>query len=158
MILPFLLAGLLAAGPALAGKNPLCKVYFGETHVHTGWSFDAYIFGNRRTGPAEAYEYALGKPIKHPVGYTIRLKHPLDWVAVTDHSEYSGTVRLANEPGCRTAGAITLIRSASWAGPIPMTPGPLTGKKTFSAAKVPKTGHPRSVCRAAAWPAWLFYR
>ena len=99
VMLSFVLAALLAAGPALAEKNPLRDVYFGETHVHTGWSFDAYIFGNRLTGPADAYKYAMGKPIKHPVGYTIQLKHPLDWMAVTDHSEYAGTVQLANEPG-----------------------------------------------------------
>ena len=94
-----ILTFVLAAAPALAEKNPLREIYFGETHVHTGWSFDAYIFGNRHTGSAEAYKYALGEPIKHPEGYTIQLKHPLDWVAVTDHSEYSGTVRLANQPG-----------------------------------------------------------
>jgi hypothetical protein len=92
----FLLAA-LPAGPAGAGKNPFRDAYFGETHVHTGWSFDAYIFGNR-TGPADAYTYALGKPIKHPEGYTIQLKRPLDWLAVTDHSEYAGTVPLANDP------------------------------------------------------------
>lgn len=80
-------------------KEPSPGVYFGETHVHTSWSFDAYIFGNTLTGPAEAYEYALGKPIKHPTGYTIQLTRPLDWMGVTDHSEYVGTVRLANEPG-----------------------------------------------------------
>lgn len=99
VILAFLWAALSAAAPALAENNPLREVYFGETHVHTGWSFDAYIFGNRLTGPAEAYQYALGKPIKHPAGYTVQLKHPLDWVAVTDHSEYAGTVQLANAPG-----------------------------------------------------------
>jgi hypothetical protein len=93
------LAFFLAAGPALAGKNPLREVYFGETHVHTSWSFDAYIFGSTITGPAEAYKYALGEPIKHPMGYTIKITHPLDWMGVTDHSEYVGTVRLANEPG-----------------------------------------------------------
>ena len=99
VILSFLLATLLAAAPALAAQNPCRNVYFGETHVHTSWSFDAFIFGNTHTGPADAYKYAMGEPIKHPMGYTIRLKHPLDWVAVTDHSEYAGTVRLANEPG-----------------------------------------------------------
>ncbi len=99
VILPFVLATLLATNPVFAEKNPLKEVYFGETHVHTGWSFDAYLFGNKLTGPEEAYKYALGQPIKHPMGYTVQLKHPLDWVAVTDHSEYAGTVRLANEPG-----------------------------------------------------------
>ncbi|MFA4901717.1 MAG: DUF3604 domain-containing protein [Desulfobaccales bacterium] len=99
VILSFVLAISLAANPVFADKNPLKEAYFGETHVHTGWSFDAYLFGNNLTGPEDAYKYALGEPIKHPMGYTIRLKHPLDWVAVTDHSEYAGTVRLANEPG-----------------------------------------------------------
>ena len=79
--------------------NPERNAYFGETHVHTSWSFDAYIFGNTVNGPAEAYKYALGEPIKHPMGYTIQITHPLDWMGVTDHSEYVGTVRLANDPG-----------------------------------------------------------
>ena len=73
--------------------------YFGETHVHTGWSFDAYIFGNTMTGPADAYKYAKGEPIKHPLGYDIKIDTPLDWMGVTDHSEYVGTVKLANTPG-----------------------------------------------------------
>ncbi len=99
-----LLAMLLGAGicgsPLLAHaqKNPLRDVFFGETHLHTSWSFDAYVFGNTLAGPEEAYQYALGKPIKHPAGYMVQLKRPLDFQAVTDHSEYMGTVRLANDP------------------------------------------------------------
>ncbi len=84
--------------PALAQKNTLRDVFFGETHIHTSWSFDAYVFGNTLAGPEEAYEYALGKPIKHPGGYMVQIKRPLDFAAVTDHSEYMGTVRLANDP------------------------------------------------------------
>ncbi|WP_245439733.1 DUF3604 domain-containing protein [Microvirga aerophila] len=83
---------------ALAQANPEREAFFGETHVHTGWSFDAYIFGNTMTGPAEAYAYATGEPIRHPLGYTIKIDTPLDWMGVTDHSEYVGTVRLANDP------------------------------------------------------------
>jgi hypothetical protein len=89
--------GLMAA-PALAQGNPEREAFFGETHVHTGWSFDAYIFGNTMTGPTEAYAYATGEPIRHPLGYTIKIDTPLDWMGVTDHSEYVGTVRLANDP------------------------------------------------------------
>lgn len=89
-------ATLLVFGAAHAQER---QAYFGETHVHTGWSFDAYIFGNTRTGPADAYTYAKGQPIKHPLGYDIKIETPLDWMGVTDHSEYVGTVRLANEPG-----------------------------------------------------------
>lgn len=92
------LAGLLSA-PASAQRNPERDAYFGETHVHTGWSFDAYIFGNTKTGPEEAYQYATGKTITHPMGYPIKITTPLDWMGVTDHSEYAGTVKLANTPG-----------------------------------------------------------
>lgn len=75
------------------------EAFFGETHVHTGWSFDAYIFGNTKTSPADAYKYAKGQTIKHPLGYDIKIDTPLDWMGVTDHSEYVGTVSLANTPG-----------------------------------------------------------
>lgn len=74
------------------------QAFFGETHVHTSWSFDAYIFGNHITGPADAYKYAKGEPIKHPLGYDIQITTPLDWMGVTDHSEYAGVVRLSNDP------------------------------------------------------------
>ncbi len=85
------------AKPA-AAKVPHRNPYFGETHLHTSWSFDAYVFGNRITGPAEAYEYAQGKAIKHPLGFMIKIETPLDWMGVTDHAEYAGVVRLANDP------------------------------------------------------------
>ncbi len=88
----------VSARPAFAA-NPERDAYFGETHVHTSWSFDAFIFGNHVTGPADAYKYAKGETIKHPLGYDIKIETPLDWMGVTDHSEYVGTVRLANEPG-----------------------------------------------------------
>ncbi|HWK63292.1 MAG TPA: DUF3604 domain-containing protein [Rhizobiaceae bacterium] len=89
-------ATLLFLSPTHAQER---QAYFGETHVHTGWSFDAYIFGNTHTGPADALAYAKGQPIKHPLGYDIKIETPLDWMGVTDHSEYVGTVKLANTPG-----------------------------------------------------------
>lgn len=84
--------------------------YFGQTHLHTSWSLDAYIIGNTVTGPEEAYQYAMGQTIKHPAGYDVKIGTPLDFQGVTDHSEYVGVVRLANDPtssiskaGCREA-------------------------------------------------------
>jgi hypothetical protein len=74
------------------------KAYFGQTHVHTSWSMDAYIIGNHLAGPDEAYRYAQGEAIKHPAGYLVKIKRPLDFQGVTDHSEYAGTIRLANDP------------------------------------------------------------
>jgi hypothetical protein len=50
--------------------------------MHTSWSFDAYIFGNTMTGPADAYKYAKGETIKHPLGYPIKITTPPDWMGV----------------------------------------------------------------------------
>ena len=83
---------------ALAAPNPEREAYFGETHVHTSWSFDAYIYGNTKAGPEDAYKFALGQPIDHPAGYKVKITRPLDFMAVTDHAEYAGIVPLANDP------------------------------------------------------------
>jgi hypothetical protein len=93
-----MIAGLLAL-PARAEPNPDRDAFFGETHVHTSWSLDAFAIGNVHTTPADAYQYFKGEPIKHPLGYDVKLDTPLDWAGVTDHSEYAGVVQLANEPG-----------------------------------------------------------
>lgn len=74
------------------------QAWFGDVHVHTSLSFDAYIFGVRRT-PDDAYRYALGEPIRHANGYDIQLKGgPLDFYAVTDHSEYLGVLPAMDDP------------------------------------------------------------
>jgi Protein of unknown function (DUF3604) len=92
------LAAALPTPAAPVESNPERNAYFGQTHIHTSWSPDAYIFGNTVTGPAEAYEYAIGQPIKHPAGYMVKIKTPLDFQGVTDHAEYVGVMRLANDP------------------------------------------------------------
>ncbi len=79
-------------------RNPDRDAYFGETHVHTSWSFDAFVFGNTKAGPEDAYKFALGQPIDHPAGYKVKITRPLDFMAVTDHAEYAGVVPLANDP------------------------------------------------------------
>ena len=79
-------------------SNPDRDVFFGQTHNHTSWSMDAFTIGNTLTGPAEAYQFAMGMPIKHPGGYEVKLNKPLDFQGVTDHSEYLGMIRLANDP------------------------------------------------------------
>ncbi|MGB2667964.1 MAG: DUF3604 domain-containing protein, partial [Candidatus Acidiferrum sp.] len=87
-----------SALPARVDRNPEREVYFGETHIHTSWSFDAYVFGNTKAGPEDAYKFAMGEAIDHPAGYKIKITRPLDFMAVTDHAEYAGTVPLANDP------------------------------------------------------------
>jgi Protein of unknown function (DUF3604) len=58
----------LAASAFAQEKNPDRNAYFGEEHIHTSWSVDAWLMGNRLTGPDEAYKYAQGQTIKHPLG------------------------------------------------------------------------------------------
>jgi hypothetical protein len=89
----------LVALSAGAEPNPEREAYFGETHVHTSWSLDAFALGNIHTNPGDAYKYFKGEPIKHPLGYDVKIDTPLDWAGVTDHSEYVGVVNMANEPG-----------------------------------------------------------
>ena len=60
------LAVALAIGTAAHAANPDRDAYFGETHLHTSWSLDAWLFGNRITGPADAYKYFKGAPLTHP--------------------------------------------------------------------------------------------
>jgi len=95
----FALAGLAWPLSARAASPADRQAYFGETHVHTSWSLDAFAIGNTLTNPGDAYKYFKGEPIKHPLGYDVKIDTPLDWAGVTDHSEYAGVVNLANEPG-----------------------------------------------------------
>ena len=68
--------------------------FFGDLHVHTDYSFDAYAFGTVAT-PYDAYRYAQGEAIKHPAGFDVQLGQPLDFYAVTDHAMFLGAVKAA---------------------------------------------------------------
>ena len=70
---------------------------FGELHVHSRNSFDAFITGVR-VPPEDAYRYAKGEAIDHFSGVKIQAKQPLDFMAVTDHAEYLGLLPTLMEP------------------------------------------------------------
>ena len=96
--------GLLLASQAGMGadQTPFFSndrhAYFGDLHVHTQNSSDAFIFNVRAT-PDDAYSYAQGSAIKHPLGFPIRLRSgPLDFTAVTDHSELLGILPAMIDP------------------------------------------------------------
>ncbi len=115
LLLEILLVPLLAReAPAqqcadwTASRQP----FFGDVHVHTALSFDAYTF-ETRNGPRDAYRFAKGEPVGlpplDPSGQPTRthqLRVPLDFAAVTDHAEMLGETRLCTvanlqNPACQ---------------------------------------------------------
>jgi hypothetical protein len=77
------------------------NAYFGDLHIHTKNSFDAYIF-NVRTTPDDVYRFAKGETVKHPSGYDISIwGEPLDFVAATDHGAYLGILPAMNTQGTK---------------------------------------------------------
>lgn len=76
-----------------APSNPLKNAYFGETHMHTKYSLDAYIGGNRMS-PRDSLQFAQGQE-KTINGQLHKLHRPLDFAATTDHSEYIGEMYTA---------------------------------------------------------------
>jgi hypothetical protein len=86
--------------------EPLRAPHFGDTHVHTAFSFDAMGQGTRNT-PRDAYRFARGEPLGiQPYDasgralQTVQLRRPLDFAVVTDHAELLGETH-----GCQTPGA-----------------------------------------------------
>lgn len=70
------------------------KAYFGDLHVHTTYSFDAYAFATLAT-PGDAYRFAKGEAIANPAGFEMQLARPMDFYAVTDHGMFLGLVKAA---------------------------------------------------------------
>ena len=66
------------------------NVYWGDTHLHTRNSADAYNLGNTKLTPDDAYRFARGEQLVADNGMPVRLRRPLDFLVVTDHAEYLG--------------------------------------------------------------------
>ena len=74
-----------------AGRNYPERPYLGDEHVHTAWSVDAGGSG-ATLGPEEATRFARGEEVTSTSGQPVRLGQPLDWVAITDHSDMMGMI------------------------------------------------------------------
>ncbi|MEQ8483171.1 MAG: DUF3604 domain-containing protein [Pseudomonadales bacterium] len=108
--------GLMWGVPSWGGEDVCSNVssdekqlYWGDLHVHTAWSLDAYAFGSIAT-PADAYAFAKGQPLRLANGEQVVIDRPLDFAAVTDHSETFDVMFLCTDPGYRDDGYCRAMR------------------------------------------------
>lgn len=78
-------------------QAPLREAYFGDLHLHTSYSLDAYLMGTTTINPDQAYRFAKGKVVNY-LGQPVQRREPLDFLAVTDHSENIGVLSELNAP------------------------------------------------------------
>lgn len=77
-------------------KNPNKNLYWGDTHLHTNYSSDAFLFGTIMANPDEAFRFAKGEMMVYPpTGEKIKIRKPLDFLVVSDHAEGLGTMNKA---------------------------------------------------------------
>ena len=94
-----IISGLLLAGLShtLAAQGS-SKLLFGDTHLHTSYSFDAYLNKNQTADPDVAYNWAKGLPVIHPLhSARVQIGTPLDFLVVSDHAELMGVIRAMNQ-------------------------------------------------------------
>ncbi len=86
-------------------------VLWGDLHVHTSYSLDAYAFGSIAT-PKDAYAYAKGQPLLLANGTQSQIDRPLDFAAVTDHAETFDLLYLCSDPIYREDSYCSTLRQA----------------------------------------------
>ncbi len=129
-----------------ADYDPLRQPMFGDLHVHTRYSFDSYV-SSQRNDPWGAYRYAKGEPITIPdedgkQTVIAQIQRPLDFTAVTDHSELLGPMNVCTEdssklgywwPHCIMSRSdiyiVQLLAANWWASRAVTTPG---GDQSFA--------------------------
>ena len=116
----------LAGRPAEAeaAQHAPKQAYFGDLHIHSSWSFDAYA-SQVRVGPEQAYRYARGEAIDHVSGAPIQMHGPpLDFMALTEHGTYMGVSASMGDPD-HPVSKIPLVRDLQ--SPDPDVSGPALG-------------------------------
>ncbi|MBT4987272.1 MAG: DUF3604 domain-containing protein [Proteobacteria bacterium] len=106
------------------------NVYWGDTHLHTRNSADAYSLGNMNLTPADAYRFARGQELIAHNGMRVQLRRPLDFLVVSDHAEYLAGYYRFNVDDASVVGTAA---AKQWQGYLEEgNPGKLIGAFTAS--------------------------
>ena len=102
----------LATSAAQAADTQLL---WGDTHLHTSYSFDAYLNRNMTADPDTAYRYAKGLPVVNP-GHEgrVQIQTPLDFLVISDHAVMLGGVRHIVDKGIPTDDMGFVERARAW--------------------------------------------
>lgn len=134
----------LLISPAAVGEP---RLLWGDTHVHTAYSFDAFLNGNTSVTPDITYRFARGEPVIHPWhGARIQIDQALDFIVVADHAEYMGVAREIYFNGVQLKNAGIIDRIKGWFTELyfrRVIDGG-SGGETFATLR-PRAGDPRAV-------------
>ncbi|NOX52478.1 MAG: DUF3604 domain-containing protein, partial [Gammaproteobacteria bacterium] len=146
-----LLLGIVANLVVVANTHAEKVLLWGDTHLHSSYSFDAFLNGNLSADPDVAYRYAKGLPVIHPYNRTrVRINTPLDFLVIADHAEFYGGIRDIYLDGVQDPDPNLLEKLAYWyrtneiRDAIDSETGP-----AFFANLLPTQGDPREA--AALW-------
>ena len=137
------------------------NVYWGDLHVHTAYSMDAYMFDTRQS-PGDAYRFARGEEVKiGPLDekgratLPFRIDRPLDFAAVTDHSEALGGVKACTDPKHPLyAGPVCTDYRRPLSGTTVGETATEIGRRIASLRSEALCGKDRALCREPALAAW----
>ncbi len=141
------------------GKTYPDQVYWGVAHVHTGYSFDAGMFGITLT-PDDLFKVARGGEVVLNNGMRFKQDRPLDWVAITDHAEYMGIADeirtgspdlLANPLGKKWYDMYKTSPEEGTKAGIEAVLSMTTGKPVFDASKLTGTAWAHATAAAEKW-------
>lgn len=100
-LIPLVFSGMAWLCTAAAADQPYSpgvgadypkRLLWGDTHLHTSWSVDAWSFGNTVITPEDAFRFARGEQLIAHNRMPVKLKRPLDFLVVSDHAEYLGII------------------------------------------------------------------